>query len=76
MLMYTLSFETPKHGVDRHADFAGTGQHDRGYEGSEEAAGTIEVDESVAKMLVVIDGITAEDNGKFLNYEEGRVVGW
>jgi hypothetical protein len=38
--------------------------------------GTIEVDESVSKMLVVIDGLTPENNGQFLNYEEGRIVGW
>jgi len=38
--------------------------------------GSIEVEESVTKMLTVIDDLTTDDNGKFLNYEEGRIVGW
>ena len=78
MYMYTLSFETPKKGiiltllspgqVNTMADqekFKGIKMPD-----------SIETDESVSKMLKVIDGLTPEDNGKFLNYEDGSVVPW
>ena len=36
----------------------------------------IETDESVGKMLAVIDGLTAEHNGKFLDYTDGHELGW
>ena len=38
--------------------------------------GNIEPDESVTKMLKVIDGLTTDHNGQFLNYEEGEEIGW
>ena len=38
--------------------------------------GAIEVEESVSKMMVVIDGLTMEDNGLFLDYEDGRTIDW
>lgn len=76
MFMYTLSYETPKHGIVVTMISPGQVNTTEDMKGLKKPPGTIEVDESVAKMLVVIDGITAEDNGKFLNYEEGRVVGW
>ncbi|MCC5793409.1 MAG: SDR family oxidoreductase [Chromatiales bacterium] len=38
--------------------------------------GAIEPEESVRRMLAVIDGLTADHNGLFLNYENGEVVGW
>jgi hypothetical protein len=76
--MYTLSFETPKKGiiltllspgqVNTMADqekFKGIKMPD-----------SIETDESVSKMLKVIDALTPEDNGKFLSYEDGSVIPW
>lgn len=74
MFMYTLSFETPKNGVIltllspgsvRTFDLPGMKSPDM-----------IEVDESVSKMLKVIDGLTPEHNGKFLGYESGELLKW
>lgn len=74
MYMYALSFETPKKGVIltllspgsvRTFELQGMKPPDM-----------IEVDESVSKMLKVIDGLTAEHNGKFLGYESGELVAW
>jgi NAD(P)-dependent dehydrogenase (short-subunit alcohol dehydrogenase family) len=36
----------------------------------------IETDESVSKMLIVIDGLSPENNGQFLDYEDGRQLAW
>ena len=38
--------------------------------------GAIETDESVGKMLKIIDGLTPGQNGKFLNYEGGEELPW
>ena len=38
--------------------------------------GAIDVDESVSKMMAVIDGLTMEHNGLFLDYEDGRTIDW
>ena len=38
--------------------------------------GAIEIDESVSKMMVVIESLTMDQNGLFLDYEDGRVIGW
>ena len=74
MYMYTLSFETPKKdiiltvlspGSVRTFDLPGMKSPDM-----------IEVDGSVSKMLKVIDGLTAEHNGKFLGHESGENVDW
>lgn len=77
MFMYTLAFETPKRGVTlallspgqvntvRSGPLAGIKRPD-----------TIEAPESVSKMLKVIDSLTPADNGKFLNYEDRRVIPW
>ncbi len=32
--------------------------------------------ESVSKMQKVIDNLAPDDNGKFLDYEDGRVIPW
>jgi NAD(P)-dependent dehydrogenase (short-subunit alcohol dehydrogenase family) len=76
MFMYTLSFETPKKGVILTIVSPGLVNTTADMKGMKLQPGTIEVDESVSKMLVVIDGLTPENNGQFLNYEEGRIVGW
>jgi len=76
MFMYTLSFETPKRNVIVTLISPGQVNTTEDMKGMKLPPNTIEVDESVTKMLRVIDNLTADDNGKFLNYEEGRVVGW
>ena len=38
--------------------------------------GAIDIDESVSKMMVVIENLTMDANGLFLDYEDGRVIGW
>ena len=76
MLMYTLSYETVKQGITVTMISPGQVNTTEDMKGLKLPPGSIEVDESVSKMLVVIDGLTAEDNGKFLNYEEGRIIPW
>ena len=76
MLMYALSFETPKQGVSVTLLSPGQVNTTEDMKGMKLPPNTIEVDESVTKMLVVIDGLTMEQNGKFLDYEDGRVIGW
>ncbi len=78
MFMYTLAFETPKKGII--LTLLSPGQVNT-MDDMEQFKGikipnTIETDESVSKMLAVIDGLTPEDNGKFLNYEDGAVLPW
>jgi len=78
MYMYTLSFETPKKGIT--LILLSPGQVDT-MEDSDQFKGIkipnmIETNESVEKMLKVIDGLTPEDNGKFLTYEDGSVLPW
>jgi len=78
MYMYTLSYETPKKDVI--VTMLSPGQVNTVAEG-EGIAGmkvpnTIEPEESVSKMLAVIDGLTMENNGQFLNYENGELLGW
>jgi len=38
--------------------------------------GAIDIDESVSKMMIVIENLNSEHNGLFLDYEDGRVIGW
>lgn len=76
MLMYAMSFETARNGVIVTLLSPGTVNTTEDMKGMKLPPGSIEVEESVTKMLGVIDNLTIEDNGKFLNYEEGRVVGW
>jgi NAD(P)-dependent dehydrogenase (short-subunit alcohol dehydrogenase family) len=72
MYMYTLSFETPKKGVILTLLSPGQVNTMAGMK----IPNAIEPAESVAKMLKVIDSLTPADNGKFLNYEDRREVGW
>jgi NAD(P)-dependent dehydrogenase (short-subunit alcohol dehydrogenase family) len=76
MYMYTLAFETPKKGIILTIISPGMVNTTPDMKGLKLQPGTIEVDESVSKMLAVIDGLTPENNGQFLNYEDGRIVGW
>ncbi len=75
MYMYTLSFETPKREVIVTMISPGTVNTTK-IPGLKPLPGSIEPEESVGKMLTVIDGLTAEHNGKFLDYEDGRVLAW
>ena len=74
MYMYTLSFETPKKGIILTVLSPGSVR-------TFEVQGVrppnmIETDESVSKMLKVIDRLTPEHNGKFLGYEAGETLAW
>ncbi|MEJ2139281.1 MAG: SDR family NAD(P)-dependent oxidoreductase [Gammaproteobacteria bacterium] len=72
MYMYTLSFETPKKNVILTLLSPGQVNTVPGMK----LPNAIEPEESVAKMLKVIDGLTAEQNGKFLDFEDGRELPW
>jgi len=72
MYMYTLSFETTKKGIITVLLSPGTVNTTPGMK----MPNAIEPQESVAKMIKVIDGLTLDNNGQFLNYEDGRVIGW
>ena len=72
MYMYSLSFETAKKDIIVTMLSPGQVNTTPGFK----MKGNIEVDESVSKLLKVIDGLTAENNGQFLDYEDGRVLGW
>ena len=74
MFMYTLSFETPKHNVT--LALLSPGQvNTMGFWGRL-MPGAIQPEESVTNMIKVIDGLTAQDNGKFLSHHDGSVVPW
>ena len=72
MFMYTLSLETKRNGVIVTMLSPGQVNTTPGIN----MPGNIETDESVSKMIAVIDGLTAENNGQFLDYEDGRVLAW
>ncbi len=72
MLMYTLAFETPKKGVILALLSPGQVHTIDG----KQRKGTILPEESVSKMIVVIDGLQPENNGQFLNYEAGEQIPW
>lgn len=72
MLMYTLAFETPKKGVTLAVLSPGQVHTSNG----KQRKGTIMPEESVSKMLVVIDDLAPENNGQFLNYEDGALIPW
>jgi len=72
MLMYTLAFETPKKDVT--VVLLSPGQVHT-IDGPQRK-GTILPEESVSKMLKVLDSVTPENNGQFLNYENGELIPW
>ena len=74
MYMYTLAFETPKKGVI--VTLLSPGQVNTFDSKGIKIPNIIETDESVSKMIVVIDGLTPEQNGQFLSYQDGEVLGW
>ncbi len=72
MYMYTLAFETPKKGVTLTLLSPGEVNTFSGMK----RPNAIEPDESVSKMLKVIDSLTSADNGKFLDYENRHEIPW
>jgi len=72
MFIYTLSFETGKKGVTAVLLSPGTVNTTPGMK----MPNAIEPSESVTKLRAVIAGLTPENNGQFLNYEDGRLIGW
>ncbi|MGI9291316.1 MAG: SDR family oxidoreductase [Gammaproteobacteria bacterium] len=72
MYMYTLSFESAKKGVIVTMLSPGQVNTVPGMK----LPNAIETDESVSKMLKVIDSLTMEQNGKFLDFEDGRELDW
>ena len=72
MFMYTLSFETAKQDIIVTMLSPGMVNTTPGFT----MPNAISTEESVGKMLTVIDGLTPENNGQFLNYESGEVVPW
>lgn len=72
MYMYTLSFETARQDVIVTMLSPGQVNTTPGFK----MKGAIEPAESVTKMLTVIDGLTARNNGQFLDYEDGGILGW
>ena len=71
-MIYSLSFETKKKDVVAIAISPGMVNTTPGTS----LMGAIEIDESVTKMMVVIENLTMEQNGLFLDYEDGRTIDW
>ncbi len=74
MFVYTLAFETPRQGIT--LTLLSPGEVNTADMKGMKRPGMIETDESVSKMLKVIDNLTPEDNGKFLDFEDGQVIAW
>jgi NAD(P)-dependent dehydrogenase (short-subunit alcohol dehydrogenase family) len=72
MYMYTLSFETTKKNII--LTLLSPGMVNT-LEGTK-IPNAIEKEESVSKMMKVIEGLTPKDNGRFVSYEDGSDVGW
>ncbi len=71
-MIYSLSFETKKKNIIAVVLSPGTVNTTPGMS----LMGAIDVDESVSKMMAVIDELTMEHNGLFLDYEDGRTIDW
>jgi len=71
-MVKTLSFETAEKNTIVIAISPGTVNTTLGMG----LMGAIDIDESVSKMMAVIDDLTMDHNGLFLDYEDGREIGW
>jgi len=71
-LLHTLSFESKRKNIVVVAISPGMVNTTPGMK----LPGAIEVEESVTKMMQVIDDLTMADNGHFINYEDGRQLAW
>ncbi len=72
MYVHTMAFETPKRGVTAvmlHPGLVGTNPQLAKFPGA------LKTEDSVSQMMVVIDGLTPEDNGRFISYE-GETMPW
>jgi len=81
MLIYGLSFETRAKGVTTIALSPGTVatepvEGEFGYGMNIRQPGAIPPADSVSAMLKVINDVTPEQNGQFLDYKDGRVIPW
>lgn len=72
MFLYTLSFEGARKEVIVTMLSPGQVNTTPGFS----MKGNIEVDESVSKLRAVIAGLTMENNGQFLDYEDGALLAW
>ena len=71
-LLYSLSFESKRKNIVVVAISPGMVNTTPGMK----LPGAIEVEESVTKMMQVIDDLTMADNGHFIDYEDGRQLAW
>lgn len=74
MFMYTLAFETPKQGIT--LVLLSPGQVNTMEPGGPKMPNAIEPPESVTKMIGIIDGLTPQDNGRFLSHADGSEISW
>ena len=71
-MIYSLSFETKKKNVVVISLSPGMVNTTPGAS----IPSAIEIDESVTKMMVVIENLTMDQNGLFIDYEDGRTIPW
>ncbi len=71
-LLYTLSFETQKKNILVVALSPGMVNTTPGIK----LPGAIETKESVTQMMAVIDNLTMDDNGHFIDYKNGNKLSW
>lgn len=71
-LLHTLSFESKRKNIVVVAISPGMVNTTPGMK----LPGAIETEESVTKMMQVIDDLTMADNGHFIDYEDGRQLAW
>ena len=71
-LLYSLSFESKRKNIVVVAISPGMVNTTPGMK----LPGAIETEESVTKMMQVIDDLTMADNGHFIDYEDGRQLAW
>ena len=71
-LLYSLSFESKRKNILVVAISPGMVNTTSGMK----IPGAIETEESVSKMMQVIDDLTMADNGHFIDFEDGRKLAW
>jgi NAD(P)-dependent dehydrogenase (short-subunit alcohol dehydrogenase family) len=71
-LLYSLSFESKRKNILVVAISPGMVNTTPGMK----LPGAVETEESVTKMMQVIEGLTMNDNGHFIDYEDGRKLAW
>jgi NAD(P)-dependent dehydrogenase (short-subunit alcohol dehydrogenase family) len=81
MIVHTASFETARQGITLVALSPGSVNTEAvkgelGYGTPIRQPGAISTGDSVGGMLKVIDSLTTAQNGKFLDYKDGREIPW